>query len=97
MLTWAEQYDGGISITRGEFVVSAAFAMDLFVIIFIRKKQLGIVIGSSVLREAGMSILGHYTVKHMLCSNFLLVLVVCCSPHPICFRSQNKVFCRFIN
>ena len=32
---------------------------------------------------------GYYVVKHMLCSSFLLVLLVCFSPHPICFWFQN--------
>ena len=38
-----------IAITRGEFRVSAASGMDLFLIISFGKKQLDIVIGSSVL------------------------------------------------
>ena len=46
-----------IAITRGEFRVSAASEMDLFVIIFIAGKQLDIVIGSSVLGVAGIPIL----------------------------------------
>ena len=46
-----------IAITRGEFMVSAASEMDLFLIIFIGKKQLDIVIGSSVLGVAGIPIL----------------------------------------
>ena len=46
-----------IAITRGEFKVSATSGMDLFVMIFICRRQLDIVIGSSVLGVAGTSIL----------------------------------------
>ena len=46
-----------IAITRGEFRVSAASGMDLFVIIFIGKKQLDILVGSSVLGVADIPIL----------------------------------------
>ena len=46
-----------IAITRGEFGVFAAFSMDLFVIISIGKRQLDIVIGSSVLGVAVILIL----------------------------------------
>ena len=46
-----------IAMTRGEFMVSAASGMDLFVMIFIGRKQLDIVIGSSVLGVAGIPIL----------------------------------------
>ena len=46
-----------IAITRGEFRVSAPSGMDLFVIIFIARKQLDIVIGRSVLGVAGIPIL----------------------------------------
>ena len=46
-----------IAITRGEFRVSAASGSDLFIIIFIGRKQLVIVIGSSVLGVAGIPIL----------------------------------------
>ena len=45
-----------IAITRGEFSFSAASGMDLFVLIFIGRKQLDIVIGSSVLGVAGIPI-----------------------------------------
>ena len=45
-----------IAITRGELMVSAASGMDLFVIIFIARKQLDIAIGSSVLELAGILI-----------------------------------------
>ena len=43
-----------IAITRGEFRVSAVSGMDLFVIVFIGRKQLDIVIGSSVLGVVGI-------------------------------------------
>ena len=46
-----------IAIVRNEFRVSAASWMDVFVIIFIDKKQLDIVIGSSVLGVVGVPIL----------------------------------------
>ena len=46
-----------IAITRGEFRVSAASGMDLFLIISIGKKQLDIVIGSSVLGVVGIPVL----------------------------------------
>ena len=45
-----------IAITRGEFRVSAASGMDLFVLIFIGRKQLDIVIGSSVSGVVGIPI-----------------------------------------
>ena len=46
-----------IAITRGEFRVYAASGMDLFVIIFIDRKQLDIFMESSVLGVAGILIL----------------------------------------
>ena len=46
-----------IAITREEFRVSTAFGMDVFVIIFIGRKQLDIAIGSSVLWVADIPIL----------------------------------------
>ena len=46
-----------IAITKGEFKVSAPSGMDLFVIIFIGRKQLDVAIGSSVLVVAGIPIL----------------------------------------
>ena len=46
-----------IAITSGEFRVSAASGMDLFMIVFIGRKQLDIVIGSSVLGVVGIPIL----------------------------------------
>ena len=46
-----------IAITRGKFRVTAASGMDLFLIICIRKKQLDIVIRSSVLGVVGILIL----------------------------------------
>ena len=46
-----------IAITREEIRVSAASRMDLFVIIFIGRKHLYIVIGGSVLGVAGIPIL----------------------------------------
>ena len=46
-----------IAITREGFGVSAASGMHLFVTIFIVKKQLDIVIESSVLEVAGIPIL----------------------------------------
>ena len=60
MLTWVQQYDGGlfcIVITRGEIRVSAASGIDLFAIIFIGRKQLDIVMGSLVLGVACIPIL----------------------------------------
>ena len=45
-----------IAITRGEFRVSAASGIDLVLIISIGKKQLDIVIGSSVLEVVGIPI-----------------------------------------
>ena len=46
-----------IVITKRKFRVSAASGMDLFLIISFGKKQLDIVIGSSVLGVAGIPIL----------------------------------------
>ena len=54
---WVQQYDNSIAIARGEFMVSAASGMDLFLTISIGKKQGDIVIGSSVLGIAGILIL----------------------------------------
>ena len=45
-----------IAITRGKFRFSAASGMDLFVLTFIGRKQLDIVIGSSVSGVAGIPI-----------------------------------------
>ena len=46
-----------IVITRGEIKVSAASGLDLFAIIFIGRRQLDIVMGSSVLGVACIPIL----------------------------------------
>ena len=46
-----------IAITRGEFKVSAVSGMELFLIIFIGRKKLEIVIERSVLGVAGIPIL----------------------------------------
>ena len=46
-----------IAITRGEFRVSVASVMDLFLILSIGKKELDIAIGSSILGVAGIPIL----------------------------------------
>ena len=46
-----------IAIIKGEFRVCAASGIDLFVIIFIYRKQLDIVMESSVLGVAGILIL----------------------------------------
>ena len=61
-----------------------------FLIISIGMKQLDIVIGNSVLGVVNIPILNLAIIQDICyVPVFLLVLFVCCSPHPICFRSQN--------